>query len=319
MELIVESFSGGAVCRFDGDNYRSYVPEFSYTFKPGIYALLGDIDLGGWAFSYALDPIREKDVYVDRNNNGTTKEKFYVDGKEVTLDYLRTISTHLNWYAPRHSDPKNRSGQKQIQKAIRQGKSQYTVEELKKMFTLDEERFTRPLYCTGNEKWRITAAIGLAQGKKIFCYPWFSATYLSDYVFRIKMLEDMVRGQGVITLLPVANLEFVKDFVDGVVDLRYRTWDGELTSESCFVTDNKIQEDVVPDRKAAIELADVILKNYPKPDIYKNCSFHGISFDKRDGTWDVRYYDFTNNLEGKACSVMLRQKDGKVLGIWFQE
>jgi len=218
MILTLKNFSVNAFCKFQSKAYTSCTPDFSYTFKPGAYALVGQIDHGGWAVSYALAPIDKKDIYIHKSED-EDRLMFYVDNQEVSLDYLRTLSHHLGFYTLKKSAAYNKSAKKQLAKAIKSGTSQYTLNELKEMFGLTEERFKRPLHMTGNEAWRITAAVGLAAGKKIFCFPWLTNNYLKPLTYAIEKMAEIIRQDNGILLLPVENADLVKGFVDDIIDL----------------------------------------------------------------------------------------------------
>jgi len=82
----------------------------------------------------------------------------------------------------------------------------------------------RPLYNAGNTAWRITVAIGIAQGKKIFCFPWKSNSFLRTLVYTLERIAAIIKENGGILLLPTENDELVKHFVDDVVDLSHKTY-----------------------------------------------------------------------------------------------
>ena len=93
---------GYTKCSFENDIYWSHMRENSYSFEPGAYALVGQIDDGGWALSYSLAPIKKKDVYINKwaNTGGDdlNVSKFYIDDKEVSLAYIQSISCHLGYH-----------------------------------------------------------------------------------------------------------------------------------------------------------------------------------------------------------------------------
>ncbi|MDD4414256.1 MAG: hypothetical protein PHR14_06880 [Oscillospiraceae bacterium] len=208
-ELSVYNFSSFAICRFCDRVFPSHTPEFTYTFKPGVYALTGQIDNGGWAFTYSLTPLNEDDICIYNS------PKYLYDGKNVSIDYIRSISYYLGHYTNNQSV----SAKKQLEVLVNSGTVQTSLNEIKDMFGLTEERFDRPLNMTGNEIWRITAAIGLAQGKKIFCYPWMTNNQLKPLVYATQKLADVFFKNNCILFLPVENSSLVGDFVNDIIDL----------------------------------------------------------------------------------------------------
>jgi len=219
---------GSVKCRFASDVYWSSIREYSYTFTPGAYALVGQIDDGGWALSYSLAPIKKKDVYINKwvsPDHGIPESKFFIDDREVSLAYIQSISHHLGYYNKNKFASCNKSARKQLTKAIKKGTSKYSFAELQEMFGLSEGRIDRPLHMTSREAWRITAAVGLAQGKKIFCFPWKSNNYIiGGVVYALEILAKIAKEEGCILLMPLENDELVKHFVDGTIDLSYKTY-----------------------------------------------------------------------------------------------
>ena len=205
----------------------SHIHKNSYSFGPGAYALIGQIDDGGWAFSYSLSPINKKDVCINRlassGENDTNISKFFINDKEVSLTCLQSISCLLGCYNKNRFAACNKSARKQLTKAIKNGTSKYSLNELQQLFGLSEERMDRPLYKTSREAWRITAAIGLAEGKKIFCLPWKSNQYVVGGVqYSLEIIAKVIKKEGGILLMPLENDELVRHFVDGVIDFSYK-------------------------------------------------------------------------------------------------
>ena len=145
-------FDGYAKCRFVNDIYWSSIRKTSCSFKPGAYALTGQIDDGGWVLSYSLAPIKKKDVYINRWANSGGNEidlsRFYIDDKEVSLAYLQSVSCHLGYHNKNKFAACNKSARKQLTKAIKKGTSKYSFVELQEMFGLSDARIDRPLYMT---------------------------------------------------------------------------------------------------------------------------------------------------------------------------
>ena len=92
------------------------------------------------------------------------------------------------------------------------------------MFAISDVMMDRPIYAAGNTMWRITAAIGFAKGKRIFCFPWQTNRFVVAGVqFSLELIADIARKEGCILLIPVENDEQVKHFVDDIIDLSYKT------------------------------------------------------------------------------------------------
>jgi hypothetical protein len=69
------------------------------------------------------------------------------------------------------------------------------------MFELSDERFERDLDHVSGEIFRITAAIGFAEGKEIFCWPWRNA---HEPGFDPRVAKTL-RDNGKIVLVPTCR------------------------------------------------------------------------------------------------------------------
>jgi hypothetical protein len=88
------------------------------------------------------------------------------------------------------------------------------------MFDLSEDRFERRLDRVGIEIWRISIAIGFAENRKIFCFPWLnmhSVSYIESYIKYIEILKK----HGAIVLAPSSQEAVLRRFCDGLLLFRY--------------------------------------------------------------------------------------------------
>ncbi len=218
MKLHVRDFSCWAICKYYEQSYPSHSPKFSYIFHPGIYALTGQIINGGWAFTYALSTGRRNTRKLVIYNN----PEYYIDDRPVDMETLRGITCTLGYYRPRwfaKLGVRDESGEHRLKKALKKHKPIHTYEELVDKLGLSDCRLTRPIDRTSGERWRITAAIGLAENKKIFCFPWMTNSEFKTLTYAASKMGDLIAANGGILLIPIENSELVRDFVDDVVDL----------------------------------------------------------------------------------------------------
>lgn len=158
--LEIKDLSCWAICKYYEKSYASFSPKFSYIFKPGIYALTGQISNGGWTFTYVLSPSSNKRRFIIYDD-----PEYCIDGKPVDLETLRGMTCTLGYYRPRWYAKlgiRDESGGHRLKKALKKNKSSHTYKGLVNKLDLAACRLTRALNRTGNERWRITAAIGLA-------------------------------------------------------------------------------------------------------------------------------------------------------------
>ena len=179
--LTVNEFSGFALCRFRESVYPSNTPLFSQTFSAGLHALTGQIDIGGWVFSYLLTHAEERKPCLSK---GTS---FLWNYQPISLSALQEKSCYVGDI---NKTTGNMSAAKQFSKFKRRKNLFITESELRDMFCLTEERWNRPLSHCGNESYRITAALGYAAGKRVFCLPWMTNSQVKYYWGTITFLAD---------------------------------------------------------------------------------------------------------------------------------
>lgn len=128
-----------------------------------IYGVLSKLGGGAWALSYMLSgKVKQKSGYVFSNDNiilGHEKLKLqscYVgdiiyNRSKFGLKYYPTVKQLLE---------ENVVLTKQ------------SIERIMDALELSPSRMDRPLHLISNERWNASVAIGLAQGKTIFCFPY---------------------------------------------------------------------------------------------------------------------------------------------------
>lgn len=218
MEIKIENFECWAWCKFQKQAYPSRCPIVSYTFTPGIYALTGQIDNGGWAFTYALSSSCKNDFVL------FSKAQYYVDNTPVTLEMLRNITCTLGESKHRYYSKLaflNEPCGKYLKKALKRNDSGWTYEELVERLELSEGRLRAPFEHTSREGWRISAAIGLAENKKIFCYPWFTNNGFKGMENAVQTTGKLITEKGGVLLIPIENEKLVEGFVNDVLDLTH--------------------------------------------------------------------------------------------------
>lgn len=180
--------------------FRSHCDDVSYNFNGGVYLLSGEIDSGAWAFSSTLCSKKRKDTCIIDDNT-----KFYIENREVSLDDVRKISCDLDAVSKQMALT-NKSVRNIVEDAIIKFKRPFTVEDVRKMFQLTDVRYNRLLNQVGNERFRCNAAIGFLQGKKIFCFPWFSKRAEEYYHGNIYETCNILAELGCTILMPCSEL-----------------------------------------------------------------------------------------------------------------
>lgn len=168
-----------------------------YKFQTGINLLQGDIDSGNWAISYLLS------MYPHFSSKTVLFEPLEAsaDGKLLTIKELSQYACYMDRKYPLFST--NKTVRQLITEALKQRNSLGTVEMIRRQFCLDESRFERPLSQTGNEIFRMMAAIGYSEGKQIFCFPWLSKMRFDSYRGHLTSALEILESFNKIVIVPV--------------------------------------------------------------------------------------------------------------------
>lgn len=150
--------------------------------------------------------------------------KILKDGKSVSSSELKAMSWNLE---PSEGRYKSAVLRKEIEKALASGKSTETAETLMEKFLLTEERSDRKLKELSHERWRASAALGYAKGKRIFYAPYAASSFYAQmgktgFLQVLKILTE----SGALVLLPVGSDRYLKQVVNGCISL-----DPEFISE----------------------------------------------------------------------------------------
>lgn len=202
----IEHLSGYINCKFNFGQYTFAMTELSFLFESKLYYLYGEIDSGNWAISYLLSHCNDKDNMI------WEEAEYTLNSQPCTLF---EIGQHCCYISKSHNNmfrEKTRKTVKHfVEKNLAKSKVKLTVEEIRNLFEIDESRFERPIYQTGNMSLRCAAAIGLAADKQVYCFPWFSKKMYRYYKPHIIAIVDALRSQNRTILLPTSHeMEFEK-------------------------------------------------------------------------------------------------------------
>lgn len=197
-------------CRSDRYTAKTSVENIDIHIKKGSNILYCDIDNYGWAISYyipmcnyikscvvgnKIQNIRDNDAIIGVNNN------IFVDNMPIHYSELCKKSCYLDseMYSLFSSKKTVRA---LIENGIKKSKSTLLFEQICSLFDLSKDRLDRPINCTGNERFRAMAAVGLSFGKVIFCFPWMSKKSVEYYGWNLKYVLQVLANCGKIVILP---------------------------------------------------------------------------------------------------------------------
>ncbi len=200
--LAVENFGGffTSKTRLLG-SFRSTCDRLTYDFKPGVYALSGEIDSGNYAFAASLYPQNSKNIIM-----ALDETTLYYMGEKATIKEIQKHACNLD-YVP--SNTLSRMLQSTVETRIKKGLQKnhlnYTVEDICEMFFIDPERIDQPIQYVSGHLFCCNAAINFIEGKTIFCFPWLSCKTFNRYDIRVEKICQILSDFGKLVLLPVSN------------------------------------------------------------------------------------------------------------------
>ena len=180
----------------------------SLQFESGnIYALVGEYGQGCMYLSYLLGG------KVDFGDL-----RIYLNECEVRKQDLQLISWNLE---PSEENYGNAVVKKSIEKALNSSGTMERFSDIQDKFLLTQPRFNRKLKQLSGERWRASAALGYAEGRKIFYAPYKTSKFYYQMCQSglLKALRELT-GAGAIVLLPVGSDEFVKHIADKCVYIK---------------------------------------------------------------------------------------------------
>ena len=217
IKIQVQNFQDNVECKSVLFTSKESFPTINYSFKGGtIYGVVSDFGCGSWGLVTCLGGrCNQPDGEVFLNDEliecGALKkhscfiaENLY-DGINSTQDFL----------TPR----------KCIEKALSISGLPYTTAEIKDMFNLSGDgincsayngRFNRDLRYTSGEIWAISAAIGFAWGREIFCFPWLNERDVS--ILQNPFIKVLKANQKII-LIPAGRKKNLKKVCDKILFL----------------------------------------------------------------------------------------------------
>ena len=81
---------------------------------------------------------------------------------------------------------------------------------IQKMFCISSERVDRNISFVSGERWKASAAIGYANGKKVFCYPWMNSKDIEHLKEQLSHTVKVLLDAGCIVIMPTTKAENIK-------------------------------------------------------------------------------------------------------------
>jgi len=180
--------------------------EINYTFVGGhTYGFISDFGCGSWGLVTCL--------------GGRCKAptgEVILDGRAVDCSELSNYSCFISEkvFEGINTADNLLSTKESVEKALRISNLPYSTQEIKAMFNLSDGRFERNLNYVSGEIWTISVAIGFAQGKEIFCFPWLNERDIS----RLEGPHiSILKKNNKIVLIPSSQKRPVKKTCDEIL------------------------------------------------------------------------------------------------------
>lgn len=182
---------------------ESFLP-VNYEFKPGnVYGLISDFGCGSWGLATCVGG------RFSKHHSG----KILLNETEITAEQLTQDACFIseNVYTGLNSDPKLSTPRECVEKALSISSQPYSVDQIKSLFHLSDDRFERPLVYASGEIWCISMAVNFAFGKQIFCYPWLNAIDISRFEIACKHgIIKLLKASGKIIVVPSSQKSILR-------------------------------------------------------------------------------------------------------------
>lgn len=213
-KIVLENFSVGGECNLfhHGIVLDCFNNKSIELIKGNLYGVVGEFGNGGAALSCGIAGLTN--FYEGR---------IIIDKEEVSIDTLIRCSWYVGVDLFYHNSSnifkrKNKLTKKtvkeQIEEGIRKNNSDYCVKDIQEIFKLSNERINRNIEYVSGERWKASVAIGFANGRTVFCYPWFNTKDIERFQEQLHNSIDVLLNNGCMVILPTTNEENVKRISD---------------------------------------------------------------------------------------------------------
>ena len=209
-KLVIKNLFVGGECNLFHrgvviDSFKEGPLEF---YQGNLYGFVGEFGTGGAALSCGLT-----------GNTNFYQGKIFMDDKEISIDELIKNSWYIgnDLYSNKkkrffkRKPQRNRDTIKdQIEYGLDKYKMDYDFYTVQRMFNVSNERVIRNIEFVSGERWKASAAIGFANEKKIFCYPWLNTWDIDLFGEQMSGTVETLLNHGCIVILPTTKEENIE-------------------------------------------------------------------------------------------------------------
>ena len=185
----------------------------NFEFSVGnLYGIIGEFGEGGATLSCGIT-----------GNTEFYEGKIYIDGIEKDIGELVDIRWYIgnDLYKYRINSlfcNRIRINKKTIKEQIEYGVRCQLIDKdfltIQKMFNISSERIERNINYVGFERWKASAAIGYANGKRIFCCPWMNSSDIEYLREQLSQTVNVLIDEGCVVIFPITKEENIKKLSD---------------------------------------------------------------------------------------------------------
>lgn len=217
INLELQNIAGHDICKMKKyGEMHEWCNGFSNTFNGGkSYALIGECGSGGWFISSILAGRSEQ-----------SEGEILLNGISVSKPELKSMTCYVgeSVLSKKIRFRKN-SIKEQISAGIKNSKLiGYTKNDIAELFGLREDRLSYNVEELSWSRWRASIAIGFANNKKIFCFPWCNSWMIDELILNggIHRCIDILTQNGAIVIIPTGNQGSVDYFIDEIIKINNR-------------------------------------------------------------------------------------------------
>ena len=193
------SCKGFVTCRSDFYTAHTTVNGTQFEFKEGINIISCEIDDECWGICYILSMYN-----VFKNDFTLYESTVKINGNDISLDEFGKYSCYMDKTYPMFNSKK--SVRALVKQGLKTSGLDFSDEDIRRLFKIDEERFDRQIMQTGNERFKAMTAIGYVFGKTVFCFPWLSKKRFDGFHLNLSELPDILESLGKIVIFPIGKI-----------------------------------------------------------------------------------------------------------------
>lgn len=202
-KIVLDDFSTYGKCYlFHYGTVQDCLQKNYFEFHVGnLYGIVGEFGNGGAALSCGIT-----------GNTDFYEGNVYIDDQESSMEYVIKNS----WYVglelknTKRLFKKRQTIRQQIEYGVRNLNQEFDAETIQSIFRLSDARIDRYIEFVSGERWKMSAAIGYANGRKIFCYPWMNSWDIEHLKEQLSNTIKYLLDSDCIVIVPTTTEENVK-------------------------------------------------------------------------------------------------------------